>query len=59
MIKKINQHAMFPPPGAACGVVMFSYISVIGMKVFRAWLDYRDTHGQDLNPNEFGIGNLT
>jgi hypothetical protein len=59
MIKNINQHAMFPPPGAAGGVVMFSYISVVGMKAFRAWLDYWNTRGQDLNPNEFGIGNLT
>jgi hypothetical protein len=57
-IDSINKPSLFPLPAhELTTTVMLSYSSIVKMKALRAYLDYKKSRGQSLNPDQFGVGN--
>jgi hypothetical protein len=57
-VDSINKPSLFPLPAqGSTDMVMLSYSSIVKMKALRAYLDYKKSRGQPLNPDSFAVGN--
>jgi hypothetical protein len=60
-VDSINKPSLFPLPAQGLtDTVMLPYSSNVQMKALSAYLDYKKTHGQSLNQDQFAAGsNIT